>query len=117
MIHKGLLNGGFAVEFVEKHFHDHDEIWLILEGRGTGYWIDPAGERTDFDLEAGDVILMPAGWEHGSDGPNEGLRAAVVFGTQAPGCHRPGHYYMEQEGYIPRLVLVKDPAQRYALAE
>lgn len=42
--------------------------WVVLEGRGTGYWIDPGGNREDFELEAGDVGMIPAGYEHGSDG-------------------------------------------------
>lgn len=113
MLHKGLLKGGFELPWCEKHFHDFDEVWIVLEGRGTAYWIDPAGVRTDVEIEAGDVVLMPAGFEHGSFGPNEGLKLTVLFGTQPPGAHPPGHYYVEQEHYLPRLVLVKDPTRRY----
>ncbi len=114
-LHKGLMNEGFALPQCEKHFHDHDETWLILAGRGTGYWIDRAGARQDFELEAGDVWMVPAGFEHGSDGPNsEDFRIAVFNGTLPEGCHRPGHYYVEHEGYIPELHLVRRPRGRYS---
>ena len=99
--HKALLKSGFLLPTCEKHFHDHDETWLILKGSGTGFWIDHDGNREDFILEAGDVWMIPAGFEHGSDG------------TKAPGCHEHAHYCIEQEGYIPSLKLVKTPTDRY----
>ncbi len=46
-LYKGLLKRGFKVVTTEKHFHDHDETWLILSGQGRAYWIDHAGQRTD----------------------------------------------------------------------
>jgi mannose-6-phosphate isomerase-like protein (cupin superfamily) len=42
-LHKGLLNGGFHLAECEKHFHDHDETWIILKGKGIGFWIDHTG--------------------------------------------------------------------------
>ena len=88
-LHKGLMNGGFALPQCEKHFHDHDETWLILCGQGTSYWMDHAGRREDFVLHAGDVWMIPAGYEHGSDGPNsEDFRIAVFNGTEPPGSHK-----------------------------
>ena len=39
----GLLNGGFHLAECEKHFHDHDETWIILKGKGIGFWIDHTG--------------------------------------------------------------------------
>ena len=51
--HKALMKGGFLLPTCEKHFHDHDETWLILKGSGTGFWIDHDGKREDFVLEAG----------------------------------------------------------------
>ncbi len=116
-LYKGLMNEGFLLPQCEKHFHDHDETWLILSGRGTGYWIDHDGRREEFTLEAGDVWMVPAGFEHGSDGPNsEDFRIAVLNGTLPEGCHPPGHHYMEQEGYIPRLRLERVPTGRYRQA-
>ncbi len=90
-LHKGLLKGGFHLPDCEKHFHDHDETWLIVAGTGDGYWIDHDGRREDFALEAGDVWMIPAGYEHGSVGPNsEDFTVAPFGGTMAPGCQPPG---------------------------
>ncbi len=113
-LHKGILRGGWLVTDVEKHFHDYDEVWLTLGGRGTSYWIDHEGNRAEFELEEGDVWMIPAGFEHGSDGPNSpDFKLAVLNGTLAPGCQPPGHLYIEKEGYIPSLELKKTPTNRY----
>ena len=113
-LHKNLLGGGFALPQCEKHFHDHDETWIVLTGRGTSYWIDHAGKREEFTLEAGDVWMVPAGYEHGSEGPNSpDFKIAVFDGTRPPGSHPSGHYYIEKEGYIPSLELKKTPSDRY----
>lgn len=96
----------------EKHFHDYDETWLILAGRGTAYLIDHDGVREDLALEAGDVLVIPAGFEHGSEGPNTFAMNAVL-GTLAPGAHTPGHYYVEEAGYVPSLSVVRTPSKRY----
>lgn len=117
---KGLLDEGFSLPECEKHFHDTDETWLILAGHGVGYWIDRADNREEFVLDRGDVWLIPAGYEHGSDGiPGLGhnsadFRIAVFRGSEAPGSHLPGHYYVEDEGYIPSFQLIKTDTNRYA---
>jgi oxalate decarboxylase/phosphoglucose isomerase-like protein (cupin superfamily) len=114
-LHKGLLNGGFHLAECEKHFHDHDETWIILKGTGIGFWIDHEGKREEFDLEAGDVWMIPAGYEHGSVANNsEDFDITVFNGTYASGAHKPKHYYIEEEGYIPKLELTKSPTDRYA---
>lgn len=111
-LHAGMLTQGFTMPSCEKHFHDHDETWLILAGRGTAYVIDHDGRREDIALQAGDVLMIPAGCEHGSDGPNTFAMNAVI-GTLAPGAHPPGHYYVEESGYLPSLSLVRTPSERY----
>lgn len=118
-LHKGLMREGFKLPTCEKHFHDYDETWLILSGRGTGYWIDQDGVREDFNLESGDVWMIPAGFEHGSEGfletkiNSEDFRIQVFNGTLAPGHHALGHHYIEHSRYIPRLTLTKTPTDRY----
>jgi mannose-6-phosphate isomerase-like protein (cupin superfamily) len=118
-LHKGLLQGGFKLPWCEKHFHDSDEAWVVLQGKGTSYWVDHDGRREDFELDAGDVWLVPAGYEHGSDGfPETGRNSddftlTVFLGTEAPGSHPVGHYYMEEERYVPSFQLVKTPIDRY----
>jgi 2-desacetyl-2-hydroxyethyl bacteriochlorophyllide A dehydrogenase len=118
-LHKGLLKAGFKLPVCEKHFHDHDETWVILNGKGTGYWIDHGGNREEFELDAGDVWLIPTGFEHGSEGfkgtgkNSEDFTICVFYGTQPEGCHKPGHYYVEKEGYLPSFELKKSPTDRY----
>jgi len=117
--HKALLKGGAKSPSTEKHFHDYDQTWIIMKGRGTAYWIDHAGKREEFLLEEGDVWLTPAGYEHGSDGfketgkNSEDFTIAVLNGTMAAGAHPPGHYYVEKEKYIPTLEVRKTPTNRY----
>lgn len=119
-LHKGLLNGGFKLPQCEKHFHDHDETWVILEGKGTGYWIDAGGKFAEFELIKGDVWMIPAGYEHGSNGfkdtgrNSDDFKICVFNGTLPEGCHKPGHYYMEKEGYLPTLELKKTRTVRYS---
>lgn len=119
-LHKNFLGGGFPLPDCEKHFHDTDETWVVLGGQGTGYWIDHEGRREDFDLEAGDVWMIPAGYEHGSDGIGESGKNSTDFtinvfiGTEPPDSQEFGHYYMEKEGYIPSFELRKEPTSRYA---
>lgn len=118
-IHKGLMKTGFRLPLCEKHFHDHDETWIILQGRGSGYWIDHGGKREEFELEAGDAWMIPVGYEHGSEGfkdtgrNSDDFTICVLNGTQPDGCHKPGHYYVEKEGYLPNFELKKTPTDRY----
>jgi oxalate decarboxylase/phosphoglucose isomerase-like protein (cupin superfamily) len=117
-LHKALLRKGFKLPTCEKHFHDYDETWIILKGRGTGYWIDHQGQRVEFVLEEGDIWMIPAGYEHGSDGPNsEDFEITVFFGTMPLGCHAPGHYYVEKEEYIPVLQMERVSTDRYRKRE
>ena len=114
-LHKGLLNSGFHLAECEKHFHDHDETWIILKGKGIGFWINHTGNREEFELEAGDVWMIPAGYEHGSvDCNSDDFNIAAFNGTYAPGAHKPKHYYIEEEGYISTLQLAKIPTSRYS---
>ncbi|MFC4776326.1 zinc-binding dehydrogenase [Paenibacillus sp. GCM10023252] len=113
-LYEQKMINGFTLPQCEKHFHDHDETWLIIGGQGTGYYIDHSGIRADFNLQAGDAWLIPAGYEHGSDGPNSADFIISVFnGTMPAGAHKPGHYYVEEEGYVPQLELRKVPSERY----
>ncbi len=99
---------------VEKHFHDHDETWVITAGRCRAFLIDRDGAASEFDLEAGDIWMVEAGVEHGCT-PDEGGVGIFPFpGTLPVGSHAPGHYYMEREGYLPTLHVTKAPTDRYA---
>ncbi len=118
MLYKRALKEGVASSGAEKHFHDHDETWLVLSGTVTSFWIDHSGARKEFELEAGDAWVIPAGYEHGTvDSSAQGFELTWLFGTIPEGSHSPGHYYVEEEGYIPSLELVKSPTDRYKRGE
>jgi mannose-6-phosphate isomerase-like protein (cupin superfamily) len=53
--------------------HEHDEIYVVLTGRGT-----LAIEGEDFPLEGGHAIFVPARAEHRFTG-YEGLSVLVIF--------------------------------------
>ncbi len=113
-LHKNKLNTPFHLPECEKHFHDFDETWIITKGKGIGFWIDHEGNREEFELDAGDVWMIPAGYEHGSvDCNSQDFEIATFIGTRPPGSHEPKHYYVEEEEYIPTLQLVKIPTERY----
>lgn len=98
---------------VEKHFHDHDETWVVLEGEAKSFTIDHAGQREEHILRPGDCLMIEAGWEHGAVPITPEFKVVYIYGTRPPGSHEPGHYYMERERYIPSLELRKTPTGRY----
>jgi mannose-6-phosphate isomerase-like protein (cupin superfamily) len=53
--------------------HDRDELYIVLEGRGT---LEIEGERVD--LKDGEASFVPAGAEHRFVG-YEGLSVLVIF--------------------------------------
>lgn len=101
---------------VEKHFHDHDETWIITKGKCKAFMIDLDGKYSEFILEGGDIWMVEAGVEHGCDPLDEGVWIFPFAGTLPEGCHKPGHYYLENEHYIPKLVVEKNPTDRYKKA-
>ncbi len=98
---------------VEKHFHDHDETWIIMDGRATAFMVDRDGRRVEFLIEKGDIWMVEAGVEHGCSPFDEGVVIFPFSGTIPVGSHKPGHYYMEKEGYLPTLKVEKQPIDRY----
>ncbi len=98
---------------VEMHFHDHDETWVMMGGRALvrARWRD--GKREEFVLEPGDIWMVEAGVEHGCEAIDDELLIFPFAGTIPEGAHRPGHYYLEKEGYMPTLVLKKTPLQQW----
>jgi len=112
-LYKNLLSKGFTTTHVEKHFHDHDETWIVLAGKAKAFEVDRSGQRFEYDLETGDVLMIEVGHEHGAEALTPDLKIAVFTGTIPPGSHKPGHYYMEKERYIPSFELKKNPTDRY----
>jgi len=98
---------------VEMHFHDHDETWLIVRGKCRAIMVDRDGKRHEFDLEEGDIWMVEAGVEHGCTPYEEGVDIFPFPGTIPEGSHKPAHYYMDKEHYLPTLVVQKNPTDRY----
>lgn len=98
---------------IEKHFHDHDETWVVMEGRATAYMIDREGNRREFEIEAGDIWMIEVGWEHGADPITPEFKLISFPGTRPEGAQPLGHYYVEKEGYIPHFELRKVATDRY----
>lgn len=97
---------------VEMHFHDSDETWIMMGGRATAHMVARDGRKSDFVLEEGDIWMVEAGVEHGCDAITDEVLIFPFMGTIPEGSHAPGHYYFEQEGYMPTLVVRKEPLSR-----
>ena len=97
---------------VEMHFHDSDETWVLMGGKALAHAVDREGNKEDFELEEGDIWMVEAGIEHGCDPITDEVLIFPFFGTLPEGSHPPGHYYFDKEGYLPTLVLRRDPLER-----
>ena len=53
--------------FSTEHWHDEDEVRLIVEGRGLFHIHPPDGPVFAIEVEAGDLIRVPKGTEHWFD--------------------------------------------------
>ncbi len=98
---------------VEKHFHDHDETWIMMGGRVKAFMVDRDGKYSEFILEEGDIWMIEAGVEHGCEVLGENAKIFPFPGTVPEESHKPGHYYLEKEGYLPTLHVTKEPSDRY----
>ena len=76
---------------VEPHYHDGDEFWLFLSGRGEG-WLD--GER--FPIEANTLVYTPMGVVHRFQ-MFSGFGTATVA-TRLEGQRRGRHILVEEDG-------------------
>jgi 1,2-dihydroxy-3-keto-5-methylthiopentene dioxygenase len=54
-------------KFSCEHWHDEDEVRLIVEGRGLFHVSPPAGPVFAIEVEAGDLISVPRGTRHWFD--------------------------------------------------
>ncbi|MCG3199984.1 MAG: hypothetical protein HUU16_06315 [Candidatus Omnitrophica bacterium] len=113
-VYKKPQPGRFTpVHPVEKHFHDHDETWIIMGGKCKAFMVARDGGKEEFILEEGDIWMVEAGVEHGCEILTEECLIFPFPGTIPEGSHQPGHYYMEKEGYMPTLQVAKAPLDRY----
>jgi len=70
--------------FASEHWHDEDEVRLIVEGRGL-FHIHPAGKPVfALEVEAGDLIRVPRGTHHWFDlCGDRRIRAIRLFQDQS----------------------------------
>jgi mannose-6-phosphate isomerase-like protein (cupin superfamily) len=77
---------------VDSHYHDCDEYWIVLEGRGTVV----VGERF-FDAGPGDSVAIGMGHHHDMATVSEPVKA-VFFETTLEGLKRVGHLWNHTHG-------------------
>lgn len=66
--------------FSSEHWHDEDEVRLIVEGRGLFHIHPPGGPVFAIEVEPGDLIRVPAGTHHWFDLCSEKrIRAIRLF--------------------------------------
>jgi mannose-6-phosphate isomerase-like protein (cupin superfamily) len=77
----------------ELHYHDFDEYWYFSDGTTTVTLRRPDGTSQNYAIGPGDLIVTPAGVEHGHvpDGPVKGLEWTSRIRPEA----RRGHLYRE----------------------
>ncbi len=71
---------------VELHFHDSNEFWIIIDGKGNA-----TSEGITYELGPGDMLLTKAGDEH-SLVVTEKMIAVYFYGIMPPGG-REGHLH------------------------
>jgi 1,2-dihydroxy-3-keto-5-methylthiopentene dioxygenase len=54
-------------KFSREHWHDEDEVRLIVEGRGLFHIHPPSGPVFAIEVQAGDMIRVPRGTHHWFD--------------------------------------------------
>jgi mannose-6-phosphate isomerase-like protein (cupin superfamily) len=64
---------------VELHFHDSNEYWIIIQGRGIA-----TSENVQYKLGPGDMLMTKAGDEH-SLVVTEEMIAVYFYGVMPPG--------------------------------
>ncbi len=88
---------GDAVPYLKKtnfdsHFHDCDEYWIVVEGRGVA-----VSEGKHYEVTAGDCIATGRGCHHDFPIVYEPVKA-VYFETTMEGLKRPGHLWEHTHG-------------------
>lgn len=80
---------------MDRHYHDYDEFWFILEGAVTAV----IGDRF-VNLESGDCLATPAGVHHDIARVGSPMRGAF-FETSTMGARRMGHLWEHTHGPAP----------------
>lgn len=76
----------------DNHYHDCDEYWVIIEGRGT-----VMSEGRAYAVGPGDCVATGMGHHHDFPRVSEPVRG-VYFETTMEGRNRPGHLWTQRDG-------------------
>lgn len=83
---------------IDRHYHDCDEYWIVVEGAGTAM-----SEDTLYDIGPGDCLAIGMGHHHDFPLVTAPVRA-VYFETTLEGAKRRGHLWEHIHGpAAPRL--------------
>ncbi len=77
------------VRFAAEHTHDEDEVRLVVGGRGICHVHPSVGPVTSIEVEAGDLIRVPAGTRH-------------WFGLCADRTIKAIRLFRDPAGWVPR---------------
>lgn len=85
-----------AGDTVELHFHDCNEFWIIIDGRGVA-----TSEGVTYELGPGDMLLTKQGDEHSLE-VTEKMIAVYFYGVMPLGG-RDGHLHKETDVLFKEL--------------
>jgi len=92
---------GMLSKFNSEHWHDEDEVRLIVEGRGLFHIHPPHGPVFAIECEAGDLIRVPKGTHHWFDlCADRRIRAIRLFQDKAGWTPRYTHSGVDK-GFQP----------------
>lgn len=77
---------------IDRHYHDCDEYWIVVEGAGTAM-----SEGTLYAVGPGDCLAIGMGHHHDFPLVTAPVRA-VYFETTLEGAKRPGHLWEHTHG-------------------
>jgi mannose-6-phosphate isomerase-like protein (cupin superfamily) len=78
-VSKYVINTLVPGDVVKLHFHDCNEYWIIIQGRGIA-----TSENIEYELGPGDMLMTKAGDEH-SLVVTEKMVAVYFYGIMPPG--------------------------------
>jgi mannose-6-phosphate isomerase-like protein (cupin superfamily) len=84
-------NYGRKTDF-DNHYHDFDEVWVILEGEAVAY-----SEGKQYTLKAGNCLLTPMGFHHDMTEVIKEIKG-IYFETTLKGKKRLGHLWIHTHG-------------------
>jgi len=82
---------------IERHFHDFDEMWHVLSGTGHAIEHFKNGEKAEYDLGPGDMLVTSVGDEHEGWCTSEEPWVLKVFTSTLPEGARFGHLHRPKD--------------------